>query len=50
MILEVFNAVIMNEPAFRKMIVPDIELGYPDHKEIIKKMTREWKKTKDIKK
>jgi len=47
-IAEVFNTVIINTPAFKKLIKPGKELGYPEHRILAAKMKKEWKKTKNI--
>lgn len=48
LISEVFNAVVLNTKEFRNIVKPGKELGYPEHKEIISKMKKEWKLDKRI--
>lgn len=45
---EVFNAIILNQKEFKKIIAPAKELGYPEHKKNIKLLASEWEKSKDI--
>ncbi len=45
---EIFNAVILNQDIFKKLISPSKEFGYPEHKKFIKTLTKEWKKHKNI--
>lgn len=47
-IAEIFNTILLNQNDFKKIISPDKELGYPEHKRYIKLLTTKWKKCKDI--
>lgn len=47
---EIFNTIILNQPEFKTLITPTIEMGYPKHKEIIKESLEIWNKYKDINK
>ncbi len=48
MIAEIFNTVVINTSAFKELIKPGKELGYPEHRLLAAKMKKEWQKTKNI--
>lgn len=47
-ISEIFNTIILNQKEFRGIIWPAKEFGYPEHRNFIRALTKEWQKHKDV--